>query len=354
MKNYLHHLLYILPIPLILLGLNYFVDPANLFRSDYESGIANYLLSGNHVTNVINYNERILQKLFIEKMERCPTTIVLGSSRIMQISSFNTKDSLLINDGVSGATLEDFVSIYYLYEKKGYHLKKVILGLDPWMLNDNHEQDRWKSLAAEYNTFSSKLLGRKNENANAFNFYKLTILKELWSFSYFKSSLQYAVNGIHVQYIPTHSIVNDGFTRLMDGSISYDKAFRSVSLTEIDARAKSNMAGKTIYSLGNYTHFSEKYLVLLDKFVLYLQNQNTEVQFFLSPYHPLIYEHFSRSNYYSIVIKTENYFRNYAAEHHIKIMGSYNPAKYNFDHSWFYDGLHCKETAIEEILKREN
>lgn len=44
----------------------------------------------------------------------------------MQLNSPFLKEDKFINSGVSGASLEDDIEIYYLYEKRGCKIKKVM------------------------------------------------------------------------------------------------------------------------------------------------------------------------------------------------------------------------------------
>ena len=95
-----------------IIPINYFVDPANIFGNGaYEKGISDYLIQGYHVVNIMNYDERLLQKFYIESLKNGPKTIVLGSSRSMQLSS-RLLSQQVINNGVSGASVEDLLAIY--------------------------------------------------------------------------------------------------------------------------------------------------------------------------------------------------------------------------------------------------
>ncbi len=310
-----------------------------------------HLAKGYNVTNVMNYDERLLQKYFIEKMKQSPSEIVLGSSQIMIIGSNYATESSLINNGVSGASLEDYLAIYRLYEIKSYKINKVIIGLSPWLLNDNHSQSRWKSLADEYYSFITEKLNLKAKKDFKTTLYSFSKTNQLLSTSYFKTSLEYLFKGINNEYKPTGNIINTGFTRLSDGSICYDKIYRSVSFEEIENKAKSTILTNPIYSLGNFTNLSENYKIIFTAFIEYLQKKNIEVEFFIPPYHPIVYEYLKKNEYYHIVFKTEQYFKNFALNHKIKVFGTYDPHGYNLDNSYFYDGLHCNQKAINKIFR---
>jgi hypothetical protein len=72
-----------LPIFILIILVNFYVDPANLFNHKYVSGIIAYINKGYNVTHVSNYDERQFQKKWIDGFIKNPTTIVLGSSKSM-------------------------------------------------------------------------------------------------------------------------------------------------------------------------------------------------------------------------------------------------------------------------------
>jgi hypothetical protein len=354
MKKFLIHLLLLLPFPLLIIGINYYQDPAYLFQdSRYEEGIASYLSDGYNVTNVQNCDERLVQKFFIEKIHECPSEVILGSSRIMQIGSKFAENGKLVNSGVSGASLEDYLALYYLYEKKGCPIKKITLGLDPWILNENNGQIRWKTLAQECSEFVKKISHNTDSIIPISTTSKYARYGELLSLSYFKTSLSYLFKSKNNVYKSVKSNMNDEFTKLKDGSIEYDKLTRSATPYEIQSRADIFTIADPVYSLGNYTEFSKKYQLWLTRFVEYLQGKGIKVEFFLSPFHPTVYKYFLNKKYYHIVFDTEKYYRSFATNHHIKVVGSFDPSKYNLDNNIFIDGLHISEKGIAIIYKKD-
>ena len=356
MNIFFRQLLYFIPIVFLLVGVNYFEDPANLFNEKYESGIAELLAQNYNVTNVVNYNDRSLQKQFIAKLKDCPTEIILGSSRVMQINSSFFPTEKVINNGVGGATLEDDIAIFSMYENKSCKIHKVIMGIDPWLLNDHHDQKRWKTLASEYNSFLRKIYYPKsNRNSNLdYDFSQLEKYQELFSFSYFSTSIKYLLEGIDKTYYPTKEPLNKGFTRMYDGSVNYDSAYRTVTPQKLNERVQENIAQIPIYSLGDFSQLSTHYQFLFTLFVEYLQSQHIEVIFFLAPYHPDLYHLFKENNSYQNVFVAEKYFQDFASKHNIKLIGSFDPVKCNVDKSLFYDDMHCNEKALLKIFNASN
>jgi predicted glycosyltransferase involved in capsule biosynthesis len=125
------------PIIVLLLLTNYFGDAARLFDNDYEKQMAKIIINGQYVTNVENYDERLFQKELIISEEIYPNFVIVGSSRTMLINSDLFLSSSFLNNSVSGASIEDIISIYQLYKVNNKLPKKILLGVDPWLFNRN-------------------------------------------------------------------------------------------------------------------------------------------------------------------------------------------------------------------------
>src|SRR5580698_1852135 len=84
MKKLFYNLsLIVAPLGLLVLGVNYFIDPANIFSGKaYVAGISDVLVKGHNVDNVSNYDERALQEQMVRKLPYRPDVVVLGSSRV--------------------------------------------------------------------------------------------------------------------------------------------------------------------------------------------------------------------------------------------------------------------------------
>lgn len=351
MKKFLLKTIFLLPIPVLLVSINYFIDPAHIFSSRFEEGVARHLLNGMNVTNVYNYDERLLQKHYIEGLNNEPEVVVLGSSRIMLIGSSFFPGNRLVNNGVSGGQIEDMMAIFNLYLKKDFMPKKVVLGLDPWMLNDNNGDMRWLSLKDDYLDMARKLHVEVPDSLPTSG--KNTKYGELVSLDYFQHSVRTALKFGANRYSPTRQSVNDGlgYTRLTDGSICYDKQYRGRTSAEIELTVNSYIGLKPIYLLGSFSHLSGREIEQLEKFIDFLVEKRIEVILFLAPYHPKVYNFLLSDAQYKLLSGSEGYFKALATRKKLDIFGSFAPDKYKLDGSYFYDGMHFKEEAIPLILK---
>ncbi len=343
-----------LPLLVIVPTISFLGDSANLFSKDYEKTIATEILKGNNVTNVYNYNERILQKFIVGNTKVCPEVLVVGSSRAMMINADYFKNKSFFNSSVSGATIEDLSAILQMYAQKACMPKEIIIGLDPWTLNKSNDLLKWKTLALEYEKFygvtSVGLVEKKNHffNRAEIAFSKNKYYLELLSPSYFKSSL-FALVVRDKKIVSSKKREHDTFTKIADGSISYDLKFRTASKSEIDKRVMEYLSAD-IYGIENFHELDSVIKFELDFLIKYLLNKGISVTFFLAPYHPKVFDFINAKEKYKNVFESELYFKDLSMKYGIKLVGSFDPKNVHFDESFFYDGMHLNEFAINRLF----
>jgi hypothetical protein len=326
-----------------LISVNYWGDSAKIFHPGYENKIAEILFNNQNATNIANYDERILEKKLINKLKSSPDILVLGSSRTMLINSSYFDAKKVINNSVSGASLEDLIGIFQLYKAKNILPKKIILGIDPWLFNENSGQTRWHSLRKEYNSFINKE-SEINESTLSIK------TKQLFSLSYFQASFRNLPNVIAgiSDPIATDEINNNSNTKLVDASLSYGKTYREVSNEEVKIKARKYLSGK-LYSIEKFKKISPQIFKEFKYFCQEILENNIELTFFIAPYHPLVYQKVEKD--YQMVLETEFKVLEFAKGKNIECLGSFSSIKAGIDSHGFYDGMHSKENTIKKILK---
>lgn len=274
MKGFLFKLIYLLPVLGVLVLTNYMVDPANLYNYkssnqnslSYEHKIVDYLQEGYNITNLNPYDERIFNKIFIESQTENQEVVVLGSSRSQLINKNTIGCNNLINNSVTGATFEDIVALFNVYEDKNIHVDKIILEISPWILNDNNEQSRWTVLEDEYNSFLIKL-NESNKTKNKVYINPRYI--ELFSFEYFQESLK---NLIHKNEIVDPMLFND---TLFNEEFSLDSLYSAVLKSGFSYQPNKNEA-KIDYlnRILKQENFYNKWESLFQDFELLEEDQN--------------------------------------------------------------------------------
>lgn len=344
--------IFLIPVILIVALTNYLVDPAHIFNDDYEKGMVEIIKDGNNIANTSNYDARLFQKIYIEKLLDPKDVIVIGSSRSMQI-----RKELFINDffnnSVPGAILEDYIAITQLYYANDKLPNKVILGVDPWIFNKNHGQTRWETLEENYRNFF------KHNDIDNGKFLKKPLLNtifennllNLFSIKYFQESIKYLSSGNYYNedYFSTQEKELSSKIKLDDGSLVYGSDFRKADINEINNKAKNYINGR-IYSIENFKIINDVYLEQFEALVSFYKSKNIKVILFLPPYHPTVYNYINNNPEYKMIEKVELYLKEFACKNNIKIIGSYNPNELNLNCDSFYDGMHPKEEVMEKLF----
>jgi hypothetical protein len=355
MTKLLKKILLLLPIPAVVFATTWMVDPASIKNDgNYETGVAALLLSGKNVANLVNYNERNLQKKIIHGLSIAPEVVVLGSSRCLPIDSGFFPGHLFLNSFVSGASLEDYLGVFDMYRKRELKPKLVIIGLDPWVLNRNNGQKRWKDLNDEYIEmksilgFSTTHLWRIKENI----LNRMVKYKEFFSPAYFvKSSIDLIKKGsAGKKYWATDKLQAEEPIKRADGSYDYGKKVREKKIADINIDARIFIMTKPLSYLGEFTELDQSTMQLLDCFTDYLRKNDINVMFFLPPYHPTVYDVIKANPSYAMVAESEKWYRYLADKYKIKIIGSYDPKALSLEESDFYDGMHPNKQAIYLIF----
>jgi len=303
-----------------------------------------------------------LQKYYIAGLKEKKDIIVLGSSRVLQIRSTFFPAKSFFNHGVSGGTLEDYMAIFEMYREKNQEPGIIVLGLDPWLLNKNSDQERWKSIGDYYERFASEI-GLDNRLSNPLfiwqdsRFFKIKKYLQIFSLTYFQSSIRYLWKQTITKeikrdkYYPTDLTDLDVNVALFDGSHSSERAYRETGISEVLKAAKEYTSKEPVYSLAQFYELDSRLKFKFEKFLVYLLGRNIKVIFFLPPYHPYSYDHLVNSPKYKIILEVERYFREKALENNISVIGSYNPGNCGFGEVDFYDGMHSKREAVARLLK---
>jgi len=340
----------LLPIMIGIVATNYVADPARLFSDDsYEQGLATLWLRGENAANVVAYDERLAQKRYIAGLRQPKQIVAMGSSRALQIRSQLFGGYSFFNNGVNGASLEDFIAIYQLYRSWGLKPEAVILDLDPWLLNRNNGLPYWGTLAEEYSeavrgwgvSAPPPLLAQR---------LWLTRRSELFSPSYFQNSIKALAANNEGYYATRATSSSDVNIRLSDGSLVYSSDYtdRPADVVRLAAIAYADI--DPVYGLGNFRELDPELGDLFKVFVRSMKQDGVRVVFLLPPYHPEAYTRLIQSNQYKIIVKAQGFFTNFAAQENITTLGSYDPAEAGCDEGDFIDGMHPDEGCMGKIF----
>lgn len=330
------------PLLLLLVAVNYFGDKGSLFQSNYEKEMVKIIAEGYHVTNAGNYSERVFQQELISSEHAHPDLVILGSSRTVIIHSAFFPGQNMQNNSVGGAVLQDIIGYYQLYKDLNKLPDKVLIGIDPWLFNENDPDQLWRYLSDYYHEFRGK---EKNP------FYQWAKYRQLLSLSYFQQSFSRFVKVIEGKKIPpkpTNDRFNSWPTRLTDGALVYHKGLLNTTPEEVEQKIKRFMEGG-IYGLDFFHSLSEMKLNEFKQLIADMQVHQLDIEFILIPYPPVVFDHVQKND--PMVLETERFIHEFALLNHIRVFGTFNPFKLNMDNSHFIDGMHCNESGIRKVFE---
>lgn len=339
----------------LIAGFNYWIDPAGIFNNKKVDLAVSYLVEGKAVAGLTNFDERIFKKELILRTMEKPETIVFGSSRAMGIKAeFDKDNNSFANYSVSGANFNDDIALFAVYYNKYQDVsEKVILAVEPWDLNKNRGDTRWKSLEREYYA-GLELINFKSGEIKEYNniSYILEKVKTLFSISYLRNSIKEFKEDIRMP-----SEVKDSYNEkdiiLSTGTVKYGNITENLTVGQIYKNAQSYINNGRIYQLDNFTELDKNDVDKFYSFIKFLKSKNVEVSFWFPPYHPYVYQYIENNKKFKNVLKAEELFREIARKENLKTFGSYNPVLCGVEETDFSDGMHLRTSGYEKVFKNK-
>jgi hypothetical protein len=144
----------------------------------------------------------------------------------------------------------------------------------------------------------------------------------------------------------------NSLTYFPDGGVSYAESFRNQLPAAVEAGALNYLN----YSVLNFRTLDSARTALFNLFVNYLIANDIQVIFYLSPYHPKIYNAYTSHPDYERILEVEKLIKERvkASRKQTMLVGSYDPAVYRLNSSHFYDGMHIKRQGLNMIIRKHS
>lgn len=284
-------------------------------------------------------NERFFNLAYLDYLAgEQVDTLVLGSSRSMQIDDAMLTGTIA-NLSVSGASLEDIIALGVLGIQT-LDNDRLLLGLDPWVINKNNGQVRYRTIIDDVDFAYSVLQGQAPRNYRPVEQQQAseTLPKPLFSRFYMSINRSFqrleALDG-------NPSLIQK---KAKDGSLVYDIQY----LQKTEDQKLSELYQWLPYS--NMDKFVLDKIALgdLETFVTWAEDQGVEVVFFLPPYHPALAAELATSSNGAEIAEAR--FRELAVKYNLQVLGSYDSSASGCDQSEFLDLLHPAKSCLEAVL----
>ena len=359
--------LFVLPIPLLMVYVNYTVDCSGLFQGDIlPRQVALDLIDGKNLANFSQMDERQVISLYAQNLpeEQTPDVLAIGSSRVLSLTYEQAGARSFFNAGMTGADARDVMSSYYLFARAGRAPKTVIFCVDPWLLYAGENAYDYRSDPELYAEFLQQALGIDTGYEEPD---KVKLWKALIDPAYFQGNIQYYLKNRDSSVVHTEDGQATPFIQVSDnelysqatnvkrwdGSVLYDEGFRSLSAEETEVLALTQAGTFDTVNMEGFDALDEGACRRFEQFISYMQSQGSQVILLLSPYHPLVEyildTEISQGKHQGFA-QVEPWLRQFAQEHQISLYGSYRPEVAGVEGADFYDGLHIRTEAIQKYF----
>ena len=311
------------------------------YASKQASVGAEYSLAYELSNNDYVYFENLDERKFVEGRLYYPlspiNTVVVGSSRVMQIDSDMVGENIQ-SLTVSGASIEDDIA-FGLEALAKLDYNNIYISADPWILNINDGQNRYGSV----NELFEYWLNRMHLNESPMQFLTTeTLYKPSLSANYLRDLRRHITLDVKSN-IPSHGDNEAVAKKSYDGTHIYNESYANSTLKNTN---------KDFERLLNYAMNDFKYDTVaisnLEAFVSYLKENDVKVTLVLSPYHPQLYQLMESRK--PIFLELERWYRDFADENEIQIIGSYDGRKFGCSGEEFFDGMHPKSSCLSKLF----
>lgn len=350
MAYLLMRVLRFLPLIAAMVTANYVVDPAHVVhRAGYARDIASMMLSGRNVANATNFDDRLMNKYYIDGLTEPRDVVVLGSSRTMQINASMFPGRTFFNSSMTAASLADQLAVYQMYVQKGIEPSTVVLGLDPWSLSSDPISPHHGSVIEEYEA-AMRRLGTpiRTERFSGLS-RALQPYGALLSPSYLASTVR-SLGSEGRECYATDNEIESQPVRLSDGSRNFGRKKHEAVAPD---PGEVNIPTPSLPSV-KPRPLDPELCQTLQAFIDDLLGRGIEVIIILPPFHPMAYAEMTGSAHRATIVDTHQYIRNAALARGLRVLGSFDPADLGFVESDFYDGTHPKTSAIARILRGDS
>ena len=342
-------LLVLLPVALTVV-VNVAYDPSHALRDGPEREAASLLVAGKTVAGLVNYDERRLVWYFLQQLSAPRNVGVIGSSRAMQIRAADFPGSTLFNASVSATTIEDLVAIAGEHARRGLLPARMVVELDPWLLNGRRQNDQWRVMEQAYNEVmaASGLPPAPRTLPQAF-----TRVQAALSPAYFQEALREIKAHRSLRLSPAVEATTDvaGLV-LPDGSHVYPLTMRARTPAFVEGLAAGRVADlRRNAELTDFTELDPFALQRLEAMIAFMRARGSMVSLLLSPFHPTTVRLLQASGEYDMIARTEAAYRELAARVGVPLGGSFDAVVAGCGPDEFFDSDHPRESCVSRILR---
>ncbi|MDE7283341.1 MAG: hypothetical protein K2N85_07150 [Lachnospiraceae bacterium] len=350
MKKWCKVLIFICPLFLMVAAVNWYVDSYAYLRITYDE-IGTHMIDGGE--NVVGleesgFDDRSLLLACLKQQKEAKKVMVIGSSRVLNFDHTMFGTDSFYNAGLSESTIDDLIAVTGILAQDGKLPETMIIGVDSFLFNTAHNNDRWMALEPYENYMQTILDGKENENMLIPEKNTGRDNGKWLSLDYFRYNVTCIPGQKRFAVSYTGDWETEQYTKHCDGSIAYQKELRDGSVEGVITLTEQAMEENVVYRMTDYEEIDTESMWRLSALIDYLKSQNVEVILYLPPYSPMMYDYIEAEEAFRITLEIEEEMLQMASRKQIALYGSYNPEKSGLTMTDLYDVYHVKTEKMPD------
>ena len=373
MKKWCKVLLFIFPLLCMVAAVNWYVDSYAYLRVTYDQIGEQMAVHSRNVEGLeeSDFNDRNLLLACLKQQEEAKEVIVAGSSRVMNFDHGMFGTESFYNTGLSESTFKDLLAVVGILQLNGQMPEKMIIGVDAFLFNMSHNNDRWMELE-EYAVYMEEQLkgiaeadqygvdpavGVERTEAGADT--ATRVIPQIntgrdhakWlSLDYFRYNVALLPERKRFMVSYTKDWETEQYLKHYDGSIAYQRSLREVDVKDVEELTRQSIEEQVVYRMTDFHEIDERSMELFAALITYLQERGVEVILYLPPYSPMMYEYIGSADQFQITFQVEELIRQIAADKNAALYGSYDPAGCGLEMTDLYDIYHVKTEKMMDTF----
>jgi len=314
-----------------------FLNSPNLQSAERQSAAA---LREAEVIYFSGLNERVFVQHRLNGLEIDEgwDAIAIGSSRMMQVDSSVTGKRTL-NISVYGANVQDLVYLA-LRGQSAAGVDEVFISIDPWMLNENYRDSRWRTFFEGGEPELEAALANLDGLGSAQAVERLTLARENKLPGLLFDAINQSENFIAARNMEPE--VRDKLTR--DGRLILNTSVAS-QLPELDELQSTwTHGGLDTFEL------SEEKMSYLNDLLAELVERRVSVNLVLMPYHPAVFDGENQSKARDTISTIQELLIETFLKHGATVFGDFDPQRVGCDYWEFLDAIHPLQECSSKAL----
>lgn len=338
----------------LVIAMNASVDASSVISAKSHTSMARIAMSGNIVATGGNYNERVYQVAIVKEMATLPKTLVVGSSRGMNLGEEITGYEDIYNTCVSGACMQDYYALIGLYYEKFQKIpERIIFEVSPWVFYENNPESRW----SENNGYREAAYGFYR-TVNGVDMDVSTMNREnpYMSMAYFQYNRD-TLKDIGVEAFEEKaariSENEDEAADYPDGVLRYAANLENPSEDRL-AGVRANTGGVTYQDVDKMTELSEELRTDFEALISFCQANGAEIILYLEPFSITKCRYIYDEDQNPVFQEVEDYLHGFEERFGVKVIGGYDARLLDLTDEQFVDHMHLDKAGVRKVWNETN